>query len=58
MNRTEHNVLGRGGPVPEVKEAVVLGVDEELGSAGLGLAGVSLYRAVSDKAACNNRVHA
>eukprot|EP00386_Alphamonas_edax_P002679 GDKI01008137.1.p1 GENE.GDKI01008137.1~~GDKI01008137.1.p1 ORF type:complete len:123 (+),score=17.03 GDKI01008137.1:152-520(+) len=36
----EHDVLGRGGAVEEVKEAVVLGVDEELGSAGLGLAGV------------------
>ena len=33
-------MLGRGGAVEEVQEAVVLRVDEELGAAGLGLAGV------------------
>ena len=36
----EDNVLGRGGAVKEIQEGVVLGVDEELRSAGLGLAGV------------------
>lgn len=38
----EHDVLGGSGLVPEVQEAVVLRVDEELGSAGLRLASVSL----------------
>ncbi len=33
-------MLGRGGSVPEIKERVVLGVDEELGSTGARLAGV------------------
>eukprot|EP00601_Ochromonadales_sp_CCMP2298_P005123 CAMPEP_0173177890 /NCGR_PEP_ID=MMETSP1141-20130122/5231_1 /TAXON_ID=483371 /ORGANISM="non described non described, Strain CCMP2298" /LENGTH=183 /DNA_ID=CAMNT_0014100319 /DNA_START=137 /DNA_END=687 /DNA_ORIENTATION=+ len=36
----EHGVLGGGGFVEEVEEAVVLGVDEELGPTGVGLAGV------------------
>jgi len=36
----EHNVLGRSGAVKEVKERVVLGVDEELGSTGARLASV------------------
>jgi hypothetical protein len=33
-------VLGRSGSVEEIKERVVLGVDEELGAAGVGLASV------------------
>jgi len=33
-------VLGRSGAVDKVQEVVVLGVDEEQGSAGLGLASV------------------
>jgi len=36
----EHDVLGRSGAVDKVQEVVVLGVDEEQGSAGLGLASV------------------
>ncbi len=40
-------MLGRSGSVKEVQEAVVLGVDEELGSAGLGLAGVGLLQRIA-----------
>lgn len=40
--RTKHDVLGRRGLVEVVQEAVVHRVDEELGAAGLGLAGVGL----------------
>ena len=39
-NLAEHRVLGRGGSVEEVQEAVVDSVDEELRSTRIGLAGV------------------
>lgn len=41
---TEHDVLGRSGLVPEIQEAVVHSVDEELGAAGARLAGVGLFK--------------